>query len=200
MSEQTTTPRLGERFDAALGYAAKLHRTQTRKAGDVPYVGHLLSVAGLVIEAGGTEDQAIAALLHDGPEDQGGEQTLAEIRAKFGDAVADIVAECSDTFETPKPPWCQRKQAYINHLDGVSDATILVSMADKLDNVRAILRDLRLVGPDVWQRFSTQDPDHHRWYYGELLKVYQRRSKSWLVDELARVLDELTREITATGG
>lgn len=198
MTEQT--PRLGAAFTDALGYAATLHRTQTRKASQVPYLGHLLSVAGLVIEADGDETQAIAALLHDGPEDQGGEKTLAKIRELFGDAVADIVAECSDTFETPKPSWKPRKQAYIDHLDEVSDATILVSLADKLDNTRAILRDLRRLGPAVWQRFSTHDPQDHLWYYRALLNVYERRSDSWLVDELRRVLADLTAEIAATGG
>src|SRR4051794_4859847 len=115
MPEQTATPKLTERFDEALGYASQLHRTQTRKGGDIPYLGHLLSVASLVIEGGGTETQAIAALLHDAAEDQGGEATLAEIREKFGDDVATIVGECSDTFEEPKPPWQERKKKYVDH-------------------------------------------------------------------------------------
>ncbi|MGV0852644.1 HD domain-containing protein [Mycolicibacterium phlei] len=191
----TETPRLGPRFQAALSYAAELHRAQTRKASGVPYIGHLLSVAGLVIEDGGTEDEAIAALLHDAAEDQGGEATLAEIADCFGQAVADIVEECSDTVITPKPPWRQRKEDYIAHLETVSDSTIRVSMADKLDNARAILRDLRREGPSVWQRFNTSDPHDHLWYYRALLDVYRKRSSSWLVGELGRVVTELADAI-----
>lgn len=187
--------RLTERFDEALAYTSALHRTQTRKGSDVPYIGHLLSVAGLVIEGGGTETEAIAGLLHDAAEDQGGEQTLDEIRTKFGADVADIVEECSDTMVTPKPPWRQRKEDYIAHLGKASDSTVLVSMADKLDNARAILRDLRRFGPPLWERFSTTDPQDHLWYYQALLEVYRRRSESWLVGELARVIRDLGEEI-----
>ncbi len=195
MSETTTSPRLGERFREALGYAAELHNTQTRKASHVPYIGHLLSVAGLVIEADGTEDEAIAALLHDAAEDQGGDATLAEIEERFGPDVAAVVGECSDTVVTPKPPWRQRKENYINHLDTASDGAIRVSMADKLDNARAILRDLRREGPRVWQRFNTDDPHEHLWYYRSLLEVYRQRSDSWLVDELSRVIAALEEEV-----
>ncbi|KUI25630.1 phosphohydrolase [Mycobacterium sp. IS-1742] len=187
--------RLTERFDEALSYTSALHRTQQRKGGDVPYVGHLLSVAGLVIEAGGTETEAIAGLLHDAAEDQGGEQTLDEIRTRFGAEVADIVEECSDTMVTPKPPWRQRKEDYIADLGKASDSAVLVSLADKLDNARAILRDLRRLGPPLWERFSTADPQDHLWYYRSLLDVYRRRSESWLVDELARVVQDLGEEI-----
>ena len=195
MSQTTTSPRLGPKFHEALAYAAELHRTQTRKASEVPYVGHLLSVAGLVIEADGTETEAIAALLHDAAEDQGGEATLAEISERFGTEVADIVEECSDTVMTPKPPWRERKERYIADLGRASDSTLRVSMADKLDNARAILRDLRRYGPKVWQRFNTDDPHQHLWYYRSLLEVYRSRSDSWLVDELARVIDTLAEEI-----
>ncbi|MBB5164219.1 HD domain-containing protein [Mycobacterium sp. AZCC_0083] len=198
MPEQTTTPKLSERFDEALTYASDLHRTQTRKGGDVPYIGHLLSVASLIIEGGGTETQAIAGLLHDAVEDQGGAPVLADIREKFGDDVATIVAECSDTDIVPKPPWKKRKQDYIDHLGDASEATILVSLADKLDNARAILRDYRIAGPELWQRFSVHDPQQHLWYYRSLLAVYQVRNSTWLVAELARVLGELDDLVTAT--
>ena len=191
----TASPRLGPKFQEALAYAAELHNTQTRKASDVPYVGHLLSVAGLVIEADGTETEAIAALLHDAAEDQGGDVTLADIEERFGAAVASIVEECSDTVVTPKPPWRQRKEQYIAHLDEASDSAILVSIADKLDNARAILRDLRRHGPSLWQRFNTDDPYEHLWYYRSLLEVYRRRSDSWMVDELGRVVRTLEEEI-----
>ena len=195
MSETTTTPRLTERFQEALSYAAELHNTQTRKASEVPYVGHLLSVAGLVIEADGTETEAIAALLHDAAEDQGGDATLDEIEKRFGRDVATIVDECSDTVVTPKPPWRQRKENYVAHLHEASDAAIRVSMADKLDNARAILRDLRRHGPQVWQRFNTTNPQDHLWYYRSLLDVYRSRSDSWIVDELARVIRALEEEV-----
>ncbi|MGV0792954.1 HD domain-containing protein [Mycolicibacterium sp. XJ1819] len=190
-----TSPRLGRAFQEALGYAAELHRTQTRKASDVPYLGHLLSVAGLVIEADGTETEAIAALLHDAAEDQGGAATLVDIQQRFGEQVAAIVEECSDTVDTPKPPWRQRKEAYVAHLDKASSSAILVSIADKLDNARAILRDLRRFGPPVWQRFNTDDPFDHLWYYRALLDVYRRRSDTWLIDDLERVIRALEEEI-----
>ena len=144
-----------------------------------------------MIEGGGTETQAIAGLLHDAVEDQGGAPVLAEIREKFGDDVAVIVDECSDTDEVPKPPWKQRKKTYIDTPEARrSEATILVSLADKLDNARAILRDYRDVGDELWTRFSEHDPQEHLWYY-------DRSSRScagtitWLVDELERVLGEL---------
>jgi (p)ppGpp synthase/HD superfamily hydrolase len=195
MPSTTTEPRLTEEFAEALKYAAELHRTQTRKGGNIPYVGHLLSVAGLVIEAGGSQPQAIAALLHDAAEDQGGQETLNEIGRTFGPEVADIVAQCSDTFEEPKPPWQERKQRYVDHLGEASEDTILVSLADKLDNARAILRDYRDHGDELWQRFSVHDPEKHLWYYRSLLAVYEQRNATWLVAELGRVLDELEAQI-----
>jgi (p)ppGpp synthase/HD superfamily hydrolase len=195
LPNQVASPRLTPKFTEALGYAARIHATQTRKASEIPYLGHLLSVAGLVIEADGSETQAIAALLHDAAEDQGGEQTLAEIRQKFGEGVASIVAECSDTFETQKPPWRERKERYVDHLRVASDDAVLVSLADKLDNARAILRDFRALGDEVWQRFSVQDPELHLWYYRSLLDVFAQRSQSWLVGELRRVIDALKQEM-----
>jgi len=191
MVNETTSPRLTSRFADALTYAAELHSGQVHKGGEIPYPGHLLSVAGSVIEADGSETQAIAALLHDAAEDQGGEATLAAIEARFGQQVAKIVAECSDTFETPKPPWRERKERYIAHLDEASQDAILVSLADKLDNARAILRDLRTDGPDLWERFNVKDPQQHLWYYRSLLAEYERRSDSSMVGELQRVLLQL---------
>jgi (p)ppGpp synthase/HD superfamily hydrolase len=173
-------------------YAERMHHTQVRKGGAIPYVGHLLSVAGLVINDNGSEEQAIAALLHDAVEDQGGPPTLQEIRDNFGKEVARIVEECSDTDKEPKPPWLERKQAYINHLGAVGEDTLLVSVADKLDNARSMLRDYNEHGPSLWQRFNRKNPDDHLWYYGGLLDAYRARGfNSWMVDELARVVDEL---------
>ena len=153
MSDTLETP-VSQRFHDALAYASKLHRTQARKSTTIPYVAHLLAVASIVMEAGGTEDEAIAALLHDGPEDQGGKKTLDDIRAHFGDDVADIVAACSDTFETPKPEWEIRKRDYIEHLKTASKGALLVSASDKLHNARATLRDFREHGASVWDRFT----------------------------------------------
>lgn len=195
MPSQTNTPRLTHKFDEAVAYAAEKHRNQTRKGGDIAYLGHLLSVAGYVIEADGTETETIAALLHDTAEDQGGEETLAEIRQKFGDTVADIVDECSDTVVTPKPPWRERKQQYIDHLSEASDSAMLVSVADKLHNAHAILRDFRAEGAELWQRFSVTDAELHLWYYKSLLEVYAARFHNWLVDELTEVINTLEYEV-----
>ncbi|MGH3959361.1 HD domain-containing protein [Mycobacterium sp.] len=195
MANQTASARLTPTFIEAVQYAADKHATQTRKGNGTPYLGHLLSVAGLVIEADGTETQAIAALLHDAGEDQGGEETLAQIRERFGADVALIVSECSDTFETPKPPWRERKEYYIRCLVDASDEAILVSLADKLHNARAILRDFRDLGDELWQRFNVADPQQHLWYYRSLLEVYTDRIDNWMVDELRDVIDALEHEI-----
>jgi (p)ppGpp synthase/HD superfamily hydrolase len=194
LSEQTSTPKLTDQFSKALVYAQSKHRNQVRKGGDIPYIGHLLSVAGLVINDGGSEAQTIAALLHDAVEDQGGPPTLAEIRTEFGDDVARIVAECSDTDEEPKPPWLDRKRRYVDHLADVGADTLLISVADKLDNARSMLRDYHEHGPQLWERFNRKNPQDHLWYFGELLKAYRARElNSWMVDELGRVVDELQR-------
>lgn len=190
--ESTTTPKLGDEFAEAMSYAAKLHATQTRKGGGIPYFGHLMSVSALVIEAGGSQTQAIAGLLHDAVEDQGGKPTLDEIESRFGSAVAKIVSECSDTDEVPKPPWHDRKERYIAHLRGASSDAVLVSLADKVDNARAILRDLRLHGDRLWQRFNVKNPQQHLWYYRSLLEVFEERIDSWLVDELRYTVEQIT--------
>ena len=194
MSEQTSTPKLTGQFSKALVYAELKHHNQVRKGGDIPYFGHLLSVAGLVINDGGSEEQAIAALLHDCVEDAGGPSTLDEIQKNFGADVARIVDECSDTDVEPKPPWRERKTAYIQHLGEVGEDTLLVSVADKLDNARSMLRDYHEHGPTLWQRFTVKNPNDHLWYYDGLLDAYRKRGlDSWMVDELGRVVDALRR-------
>ena len=146
---------LTPRFEKALQEAFRYHSRQSRKGeAAVPYMGHLLGVTSIVIDAGGTEDQVIAALLHDAPEDQGGEATLEEIRVKFGDNVAGIVKDLSDTFEDPKPPWKKRKEEYLAHLESASDSTLLVSLADKLHNVQSIALDREQVGEKVGGRVT----------------------------------------------
>jgi (p)ppGpp synthase/HD superfamily hydrolase len=194
VSEQTSTPKLTGQFSKALVYAELKHHNQVRKGGDIPYIGHLLTVAGLVINDGGTEEQAIAALLHDAVEDAGGPPTLEEIRKNFGNDVARIVKECSDTDKEPKPPWRERKQRYIDHLAEVGKDTLLVSVADKLDNARSMLRDYHEHGAQLWERFTVKNPHDHLWYYGALLDAYRRHGcNSWMVDELSRVVNELNR-------
>jgi ADP-ribosyl-[dinitrogen reductase] hydrolase len=183
--------RLGSRFRDALGHAARLHAGQRRKGTSIPYVSHLLAVASTVIEDGGSEDEAIAALLHDAAEDQGGEPVLDDIRARYGAVVASIVAECSDTFEDPKPPWRERKAAYLNHLEHASGAAIRVSLADKLHNARAIVRDLAVDGPDVWSRFN-RGRDDQLWYYGALADVFARRRPGVLSDELRELVARMS--------
>ncbi|WP_119313948.1 HD domain-containing protein, partial [Calidithermus terrae] len=145
---------LSERFKDALGLAFELHMGQRRKGTDVPYLAHLLAVSAIVLEHGGGEDEAIAALLHDAAEDQGGRETLERIRRRFGERVAAVVEGCTDAWEEPKPPWRGRKEAYLAHLPGADAATRLVSCADKLHNARAVLADYRRLGEGLWARFQ----------------------------------------------
>ena len=176
MAHQTASPRLTPQVRRSPGIRGGEARDADTQSQQRP-VPRPPAVGGRAWSSrtDGTETQAIAALLHDAAEDQGGEQTLAEIGQKFGADVASIVAECSDTFETPKPPWRARKESYIGHLREASDDAVLVSLADKLDNARAILRDFRAHGNEVWQRFSVQDPQLHLWYYRSLLEVFGQR-------------------------
>jgi (p)ppGpp synthase/HD superfamily hydrolase len=190
---------LGERFEQALQFAAATHRTQVRKGSGIPYVGHLLGVCALVIEDGGSEDEAIAALLHDAAEDQGGERMLAEIRTRFGDKVADIVAACSDTLQMPKPPWPERKQTYIEHLDSQAEAVLRVSLADKLFNARAILRAYLVVGDQIWDRFKA-GRDAQLGYYRELAGRFSRLLPGRMAAEFVEVVDELERVTGAPAG
>jgi len=145
-------PFLTRRFDLALKVASGLHHSQCRKGTSIPYIAHLLGVTALVLENGGSENQAIAALLHDAVEDQGGKPTLDTIRHLFGDRVADIVLECSDSDATDpaqKVPSAERKRAYLRHLPSVSNEALLVTLADKVHNVRSILEDYRQIGDQI---------------------------------------------------
>jgi (p)ppGpp synthase/HD superfamily hydrolase len=186
---KSTSP-LTRRFEQALLFATRKHAHQTRKGTGTPYVSHLLSVASLVLEAGGDEDLAIAALLHDVVEDCGGAPMLKEVRRRFGKRVADVVEACSDTDVTPKPPWRERKEPYIRHLRTADAGTRLVSVADKLHNARSILADYREIGEPIWQRFQGKR-EGTLWYYRALLKEFRRKYRNRLVDELERVLTEL---------
>lgn len=167
----TPATRLGPRFVEAMGWALELHATQLRKGTAVPYAAHLLAVAALVLEHGGDEEEAIAALLHDAPEDQGGAPTLAEVGRRFGARVESIVAACSDTFEEPKPLWQARKEAHIEHMRRAEASTRLIALADKVHNLHAILRDHARLGDVIWERFRVRDPARHAWYYRGMLEA-----------------------------
>lgn len=149
-SDTGPDPILGVRFIDALGLAVELHSRHARKGSKIPYLGHLLGVCGLVLDAGGSEPEAIAAILYDAVEDQGGAPTLDRIRVQFGGQVAAIVDGCSDTDIIPKPPWRHRKKAYIEHLRCAPEAVLRVSAADKLNNLRAVVRDYDDIGEALW--------------------------------------------------
>jgi GTP pyrophosphokinase len=186
-----TTP-LSTRFEEALQYAARLHARQFRKGTAIPYLSHLLAVAGLVLEDGGSEDEAIAGLLHDAVEDQGGRPTLEEIRRLFGVEVASIVSGCTDAYETPKPPWRERKERYVEHILHAPGSVRRVSAADKLHNARSLLADYRVLGESLWERFNA-GRDEILWYYRALLDALRTAGGGPLVEELTRVLDDLER-------
>lgn len=181
-------PLLGPRFDQALAWASSLHRTQTRKGTPVPYVAHLLGVASLALEMGADEDQAIAALLHDAVEDQG--VTVADIEARFGAGVARIVADCTDADTVPKPPWRARKQAYLDALPAKAPASLLVGLADKTYNARAIVDDLRVHGDALWSRF-TGGREGSLWYYESLAEVMTAALPGPGADRFARAVAEM---------
>jgi (p)ppGpp synthase/HD superfamily hydrolase len=191
---------LSERYDVALTYAVALHRRQLRTGTGIPYVSHLLSVSALVLEYGGDEDQAIAALLHDAAEDCGGEARLQEIRERFGDRVAQIVADCTDSWTDPKPDWAQRKIAYVAELASRPPATLLVSLADKTHNATAILQDYLDIGEALWERFSG-GRDGTLWYYRALADRFAAAMPgNRLAQRFGAVVAALEAEVRAREG
>jgi (p)ppGpp synthase/HD superfamily hydrolase len=199
--------KLGDRFADALAWANRLHASQTRKGGTIPYVSHLFAVTGLVLEAGGDEDEAIAALLHDAIEDQGEQVTIEEIERRFGARVRAIVESCSDTDlpgiegigERGPANSLRRKQLYVEHLEAVSDESVLrVSLADKLHNARSIVADRRASDDGVFERFNVGKWGT-LWYYRELARFYGDRfaagghppALAGQAAELGRVVDVL---------
>lgn len=184
-------------FERAVSLALELHGAQTRKGSKIPYLGHLLGVTAIVIDDGGSEAEVIAALLHDGPEDAGGEATLARIREEFGVEVAEIVDHLSDTFENPKPPWKERKETYLEGLrampeDDLSRKVLRVSLADKLHNARSILLDRHDSGEVIWDRF-TGKRDGSLWYYETLADIYEEKlGNTALTAEFRATVDRLT--------
>ncbi|MAM61731.1 HD domain-containing protein [Maritimibacter sp. UBA3975] len=181
---------LTDRFDDALSLAARLHRTQTRKGSGIPYISHLMAVSALVIENGGDEDQAIAGLLHDAVEDQGGQETADMIRATYGDRVADIVLACSDAVDQSRIAWRDRKNRYLASLATKGEDALLVTSCDKLHNATAILTDLRAHGPAVFDRFTARR-DGTLWYYRQLADTLTRVRPGPLSDRLAATVAAL---------
>ena len=171
---------LTDRYDEAFRYAHELHGTQKRKGTSIPYISHLMIVSALVIENGGNEDQAIGALLHDAAEDQGGRETLNEVRRRFGDGVAEIVSDC-----TEKSEWKPRKEAYLATLKTKPARSLLVSLADKTHNAEAILSDYRVLGDALWDQFNG-GADGTRWYYTSLADIFSKVMPGALSDRLSR--------------
>lgn len=178
------------RLNAAFEFAADRHREQVRKASGVPYLTHLMAVAACVGEHLGSEDQVIAALLHDVIEDQG--VSRAELEQRFGGAVADLVVACTDAFETPKPAWRLRKERYLVQLRDHGADVKLVSVSDKLHNARSIQRDYRVLGSAVWRHFSVP-PAETLWYYRAATDALAHGWSHPLVDELSEVVDALEK-------
>jgi len=177
----------------AAAYAADAHRADLRKGTAIPYLSHLWSVAALVLEHGGDDEQVAAGLLHDVAEDHGGAAKIEEIRQHFGAEVARLVEGLSDSLVDTeageiKPPWRERKQRYLEHLAGADDRVALVSACDKLHNTRAVLADLRTVGADLWKRFTVTDPADHLWYYDSLVAALENKVPEPLADELRRTV------------
>ncbi|MGA7906231.1 MAG: HD domain-containing protein [Candidatus Sulfotelmatobacter sp.] len=182
--------KLGPRFGRAFRFAAEKHAGQARKTTTVPYIAHLMGVASTVLEFGGDEDLAIAALLHDVVEDCGGAPMLTEVRRRFGKRVAKIVDGCTDSDTDPKPPWRQRKEDYIRHLKKAGADTRQVSAADKLNNVRSILADYREFGESIWARFNG-GREGTLWYYRALLREFLRGRPNRLIHELKLAVEQL---------
>ena len=164
--------KLSSKFEDALLYATRVHGAQLRKKTQVPYIGHLLGVAAIALEYGANEAEAIGALLHDAVEDGGGRERQRDIDKRFGKEVGAIVAGCTDTDETPKPPWRARKENYIAHLATASASVLLISAADKLHNSRAIVHNFREVGDEVWTRFKG-GKEGCLWYYRALVTAFR---------------------------
>ncbi len=194
-SQQLSAEQAWKKLAAGVEFALAVHAKQVRKGTDAPYASHLFGVASLVLEHGGDEEQAIAAMLHDAIEDQGAHLEPV-IRERFGSRVADIVLGCTDADTVPKAPWRHRKEEYIRHLEQATPDVLLVSLADKVHNTRAICTDLRMSGHIVFDRFKG-GKDGTLWYYETLAGVFARLSPGALADELRRCADTM-RMLAAT--
>jgi (p)ppGpp synthase/HD superfamily hydrolase len=193
MPDTEPSPAYSSRFVHALQFASHIHAHQRRKGGNIPYLAHLMAVSALVLDFGGTETEAIGALLHDAAEDCGGRKMLEQIRATFGEDVARIVEGCTDTFENPKPDWKPRKEAYLAHLCMAHDSVRTVACADKLHNLTCTVRDLRAhPGRDYWERFST-GPAQQNWYYEGCRDAFRVGKPPAMLGEYELVFEEFTR-------
>jgi (p)ppGpp synthase/HD superfamily hydrolase len=185
---------LTDRFLDALTYAVGLHEGQQRKVSGTPYAAHLLTVTAMVLENGGNEDEAIAALLHDAVEDRGGLATRAIIAQRFGEQVACMVDGCSDCHTAPKPPWHERKERYLDHLPHAPASVRLIVAADKLHNVRALLADYRRLGDAVWQHFRG-GREGTLWYSRAVVDTLRTGDQRPIIDELERAVAELENAV-----
>ncbi len=192
MPDLNSTPLLSPQFALALQFANQIHSTQVRKGLGAPYVSHLMAVCALVLEYGGTEEQAIAALLHDAGEDCGGQPMLDAVRVMFGDEVAAIVQDCTDTLETPKPPWRARKQRYLDAMRTKSPNTKLVVCADKMHNLSNTLRDIGTEGAGPWRTrmkaTANGAAEKQLWYYTGCLAALSDGWSSPLLNEFSRAV------------
>jgi (p)ppGpp synthase/HD superfamily hydrolase len=205
--EGAQTPRDGwrpsERLIEALAVATRLHATQVRKSTTIPYVSHLYGACSIALDYGANEDEAIAALLHDAIEDADDTQAAREAVAAFGPRVLHIVEACTDGTPGPdgkKPPWEQRKEAYLRHLATADGGVLLVSASDKLHNARSILADLRRDPEQLWTRFNASRDQTLRYYRG-LVEAFRANalSRQDLVDELDRTVTEIERMSADSG-
>jgi (p)ppGpp synthase/HD superfamily hydrolase len=193
MSPTSLPPALTSRFLDAVELAAEVHGDQRRKGTEIPFLAHLLVVTGLVLEDGGDEDEAVAAMLHDAVEDGGGQPMLERIEERFGQRVAMIVEACSDTVDADcDDRWIIRKRRYLAHLPRVEDDGVLrVALADKVHNARSIVRDYREEGHALWDRFTDKTVQEQLWYYGALLRFFEARRPGPLTEDLRRAVEEL---------
>lgn len=186
---------LSERFERGLSAAVRLHRGHVRKGSGTPYIGHLLTVAGYVLEDGGSEDEAIAALLHDAIEDQYHPDLAEELRGEFGETVVAIVEGCSqEKLPDETLTWRERKERYVRNLQTAGPEIVRVSLADKLANVRSMLRDHRGEGECLWERFKS-GPEEIRWYYETLAETYTRLRPGPMAEEFSAEVERLRRVI-----
>lgn len=190
---------LGRPYEDALTFAARVHHGQYRKGTTIPYLAHVLAVSSLALEHGACEEVAVAALLHDAVEDGGGLPVLEEIRARFGEGVAEMVMECTDAYAKPKPPWRARKEAYLARLPQASEGAKLIALCDKLHNVTALVRDLGRGGKAVWSRFNAS-PEETLWYYRRVVEILGTGRDGSLERELAAKVEALKMAVEGRTG
>jgi (p)ppGpp synthase/HD superfamily hydrolase len=195
-------PDLTERFLAAVALAEEIHGRQRRQGTQIPYLAHLLVVAGLVIEDGGDEDEAVAAMLHDAVEDGGGRVVLERIDTSFGPRVRQIVKDLSDAIDPQDSarPWIERKRRYLEHLRECEDPSVLrVGLADKVHNARSHVRDFRAEGNALWARYEQRTAEDQLWYYRSLVELFERKRPGPLTEDLSQAVEELATLVNAGG-